>query len=153
MGGGIVGKGTDEGTGKGTDKRTDEGLKEQAGAWFERGSHDIETARLLLDKQGYTDIIAFHIHQAVEKYLKGYLVFNGKRPRDTHELKLLITEAAQLDGGFATHAGLCDKITGYYVQECYPTGPLIECSYQELAGDLREAWDLTNRIKEILSKS
>ncbi|MCB7130102.1 MAG: HEPN domain-containing protein, partial [Candidatus Brocadiales bacterium] len=44
-------------------------LKDQAGAWFERGSHDIETAQLLLDRQGYTDIIAFHIHQAVEKYL------------------------------------------------------------------------------------
>ena len=26
--------------------------KEQAGAWFERGAHNIETAQLLLDKQG-----------------------------------------------------------------------------------------------------
>ncbi len=130
-----------------------EGLKEQAGAWFERGAHDIETAQLLVDKQGHTDIIAFHIHQAVEKYLKGYLVFNGKKPHDTHELKLLVKEAAKLDQGLSGHVGFCDKVTGYYVQECYPTGPLVEYSYQELAGDLREAWDLTNRIKEILSGS
>ncbi|OHB95876.1 MAG: hypothetical protein A3I59_01855 [Planctomycetes bacterium RIFCSPLOWO2_02_FULL_50_16] len=129
----------------------DEGLKEQAGAWFERGTHDIETAQLLLDKQGYTDIIAFHIHQAVEKYLKGYLVFNGKRHHDTHELKLLVKAAAELDQGLSRHVGFCDRITRYYVQECYPSGPLIEYSYQELAQDLKEAWELTNRIKGMLS--
>ncbi len=130
-----------------------EGSKEQAGAWFERGAHDIETAQLQLDRQGYTEIIAFHIHQAVEKYLKGYLVFNGKRYPDTHELKLLLKEAADLDQGLDKHMEFCDKITAYYVQECYPTGPLVEYSYQELANDLEEAWDLTNRIKEILSGS
>ncbi|MFQ5863314.1 MAG: HEPN domain-containing protein [Candidatus Brocadiales bacterium] len=131
----------------------DEGLKEQAGAWFERGAHDIETAQLLHDRQGYTDIIAFHIHQAVEKYLKGYLVFNDKKPHDTHELKLLIKEAAKLDQGLSEYVEFCDRVTRYYVQECYPTGPLIEYSYQELAKDLEEAWNLTNRIKEILSGS
>jgi HEPN domain-containing protein len=129
----------------------DEGLKEQAGAWFERGTHDIETAQLLLDKQGYTDIIAFHIHQAVEKYLKGYLVFNGKRHHDTHELKLLVKAAEELDQGLGRHVAFCDRITRYYVQECYPSGPLIEYSYQELARDLKEAWELTNRIKGMLS--
>ncbi len=135
------------------DKGLDEGLKEQAGAWFERGSHDIETAQLLLDRQGYTDIIAFHIHQAVEKYLKGYLVVNGKRPQDTHELRLLIKEAVELDDGLGGYVEFCDKITGYYANECYPSGPLVEHSYKELAGDLRDAWDLTNRIKETLSGS
>ncbi len=125
--------------------------KEQAGAWFERGAHDIETAQLLLDNQGYTDIIAFHIHQAVEKYLKGYLVYSGRKHHDTHELKLLIKEAAALDQALAKHVAFCDKATGYYAQECYPSGPLIEHSYQDLAGDLQEAWDVTNRIKEVLS--
>lgn len=125
--------------------------KEQAGAWFERGAHDIETAQLLLDKQGYTDIIAFHIHQAMEKYLKGYLVYSGRKPHDTHELKLLIKEAATLDQALAKHVEFCDRATGYYVQECYPSGPLVEHSYQDLARDLGEAWDIANRIKEVLS--
>jgi HEPN domain-containing protein len=52
----------------------DEELRKQALEWFERGNHDIETAQLLYDEHGYTEIIAYHIQQAIEKYLKGYLV-------------------------------------------------------------------------------
>ncbi|GIV15064.1 MAG: hypothetical protein KatS3mg022_0499 [Armatimonadota bacterium] len=49
----------------------DDLLKQQAMEWFVRGDHDIETAQLLYDQDGYTDSIAYHIQQAMEKYLKG----------------------------------------------------------------------------------
>ncbi len=52
----------------------DEQLKAQSEEWFERGKRDIETARLLFEHKGYADVIAYHIHQAIEKYLKGFLV-------------------------------------------------------------------------------
>ena len=48
----------------------DEAFKKQAEEWFERGLHDIETAQLLYDERGYTDSIAYHIQQAIEKYLR-----------------------------------------------------------------------------------
>ena len=31
----------------------DDAFKKQAGEWFERGRHDIETAQLLYDQRGY----------------------------------------------------------------------------------------------------
>lgn len=43
------------------------GYKTQAAEWFEKGDHDIETAELLYEEKGYTDIIAYHIQQAIEK--------------------------------------------------------------------------------------
>jgi len=55
----------------------DDVFKKQAGEWFERGRHDIETAQLLYEERGHTDSIAYHIPQAREKYLKGYLVVHG----------------------------------------------------------------------------
>lgn len=58
----------------------DEGLKRQAQEWFERGDHDIETAQFLYGESGYADVIACHIQQAIEKYLRGYLVLQGQRP-------------------------------------------------------------------------
>jgi HEPN domain-containing protein len=39
--------------------------------WFERGKHDLEVARFLLTEEEYSDVVLFHIHQAVEKYLTG----------------------------------------------------------------------------------
>ncbi len=42
--------------------------------WFERGKHDLEVARFLLTEEEYSDVVLFHIHRAVEKYLKGFLI-------------------------------------------------------------------------------
>ena len=45
-------------------------MKEQVvKEWFERGKHDIEVAKILLAEEEYIDVVLFHIHQAVEKYL------------------------------------------------------------------------------------
>jgi len=68
----------------------DEGLRQQAREWFQRGDHDIETAQLLYEEHGYTDAIAYHIQQAIEKYLKGYLILKGQKPPWAHELDTLL---------------------------------------------------------------
>jgi HEPN domain-containing protein len=68
----------------------DEALERQAAEWFERGRHDIEMAQLLYNERGYTDTIAFLIQQAIEKYLKGFLVYKGVAPRKTHNLDFLL---------------------------------------------------------------
>ncbi|HUT04931.1 MAG TPA: HEPN domain-containing protein [bacterium] len=59
----------------------DEAFRRQAEEWFERGRHDIETAQLIYEQYGYTDSIVYHIQQAIEKYLKGYLVLRGRKPQ------------------------------------------------------------------------
>ena len=43
--------------------------------WIERGKHDLEVAKILIAEEEYSDVVLFHIHQAVEKYLKGFLIF------------------------------------------------------------------------------
>src|SRR3990167_4282659 len=44
----------------------DEAFKKQAFEWFERGRRDLETARLLYDKRGYADYIAYHIQLTIQ---------------------------------------------------------------------------------------
>jgi len=75
----------------------DDAFKKQANEWFERGRRDIETAQLLYDERGYTDTIAYHIQQALEKYLKGLLVSYGKKPPRIHELDTLLHHVRSLD--------------------------------------------------------
>ncbi len=44
--------------------------------WIHKAEHDLGMAELALEnKPEYTDSICFHCQQAVEKYLKAYLVF------------------------------------------------------------------------------
>lgn len=101
----------------------DKAFEKQAEEWFERGRHDIETAQLLYDERGYTDSIAYHIQQAVEKYLKGYLVLHGKKPPKIHELDSLLNHIAAFDDSFNDFLELCEKASRYYIEDRYPPGP------------------------------
>jgi HEPN domain-containing protein len=83
----------------------DNPLRAQAMEWFERGDHDISSAQLLYDQQGYTDSIAYHIQQAIEKYLKGYLVLKGRKPPRVHDLDVLLDAVADFEPGLFVRAG------------------------------------------------
>ena len=51
-------------------------MKEQVvKEWFERGERDLHVAEILTARGEYFDVALFHIHQAVEKYLKGFLIY------------------------------------------------------------------------------
>ena len=43
--------------------------------WFEKGHKDIEDAEFLLENDRAIENVSFHIQQAVEKYLKGFLIY------------------------------------------------------------------------------
>ncbi len=128
----------------------DKAFKKQAEEWFERGRHDIETAQLLYDERGYTDSIAYHIQQAIEKYLKGYLVLHGKKPPKIHELDTLLNHIDAFDDSFKGFLELCEKASRYYIEDRYPPGPLVEYEYNEIKADLDRAWEL---IRNILAKA
>ncbi len=125
----------------------DDAFKKQAGEWFERGLHDIETAQLLYDQRGYTDTIAYHIQQALEKYLKGYLVLHAKKPPKIHELDTLLNRIAVFDDSFVSFLDLCEKASRYYIEERYPPGPPVEYEYEEIKEDLDRAWELIKKIR------
>jgi len=58
--------------------------------WIEVAKHDIETADLLINNNGYPDIIIYHYHQALEKILKGILLKYQEETPKTHYLDKLI---------------------------------------------------------------
>lgn len=125
----------------------DEAFKKQAEEWFERGNHDIETAQLLYDERGHTDSIAYHIQQALEKYLKGYLVLHGKKPPRIHELDTILNRIAAFDDSLIDFLDLCEKVSRYYFEARYPPGPPVEYEYAEIKRDLDSAWELIKRIR------
>jgi HEPN domain-containing protein len=64
--------------------------------WIESGDHDLGTARLTFKYiPKYHDTITFHCQQAVEKYLKGYLLFLGINFKRSHDLNYLLSLISQ----------------------------------------------------------
>ncbi len=88
--------------------------------WFEKGKHDLEGAQILFESGHYTDTTAILIQQAVEKYLKGFLIRYGWKLEKIHDLVRLLTEAAKYKPELAKFEEDCRRITEYYFESRYP---------------------------------
>ncbi|MFW9987258.1 MAG: HEPN domain-containing protein [Candidatus Odinarchaeota archaeon] len=117
--------------------------------WLERGKRDLETAKLLFKSSNYFDIILFHIHQAVEKYIKGFLISHGWVLKKIHDLEVLITEAIKYDDFFKEYLDFGRRLTGFYFEERYPPGPISTYSKEEIKKIINKSNEIIEKINII----
>ncbi len=87
--------------------------------WLEKARKDIRRVQVLLadnDVEG----AGFHLQQAAEKYLKGYLLGKGWLLKRTHDLEVLLNEAMTHDERFQNYLDVCIMVREFYVEERYP---------------------------------
>lgn len=118
--------------------------------WFERGEHDISSAKLIFESGRYLDTTVVLVQQALGKYIKGYLLYQGWQLEKTHDLRRLLSQAMSYDPGFASFLDLARVVTAYYIENRYPPGPTSEYSKEDVAQILGEAKSLIKKIKEAL---
>jgi len=114
--------------------------------WFRIGGKELKRAEYLLDTSDL-DGASFNIHQAVEKFLKGYLLSKGWKLRRIHDLEILINEAVKYDPSFEKFRIPCQKINLYYMEERYPFVFASELNEHEVKDSLVAARDIIVKIK------
>ena len=87
--------------------------------WFRIGNRELKRAHNLL-RLGDLEGAGFNTQQALEKYVKGYLLARGWELRRIHDLETLLNEVIVYDSSFEQFRAACQKITQYYVEERYP---------------------------------
>lgn len=87
--------------------------------WFRKAQRDLERVPLRLQESDCEDA-AFHLQQALEKYLKGFLITRGWRLKRTHNLSLLLDEAGTFLPTLEQYRLLCQELSAFYVEERYP---------------------------------
>lgn len=89
--------------------------------WIEKGDHDLGTAKITyLHIPEYLDTVTFHCQQAVEKYLKAYLIFQSITFRFTHDLIYLLELIIQKDSDFNNYYDTISELQGYAIEIRYP---------------------------------
>lgn len=97
-------------------------LEDFVAEWTEKGLTDLGSAKFLLSMRPIPlEVIGFHCQQAVEKYLKAYLVARGVEPEKTHDLVELIRLCSAHDPAFVTLVATCATLSDYSVKTRYPT--------------------------------
>ncbi len=115
--------------------------------WFAQGDLDIQAVEILLAQNGPLEIVAFHLQQAVEKYLKGFLLASGWNLRRIHDLEVLLQEAIARDADFAAFLPSCQRITEYYIETRYPMGFSTPLEPDTLKDDLKTLYTLILLIR------
>ncbi|MBI4679230.1 MAG: HEPN domain-containing protein [Elusimicrobia bacterium] len=86
--------------------------------WIGKAEKDWRRVRLLLDG-GDVEGAAFHLHQALEKFLKGYLLAKGWKLRRIHDLEVLLKEAVRYEPEWIKYEALCQRAKFFYLER-YP---------------------------------
>lgn len=117
--------------------------------WFRIGDKDLQRARNLLE---FRDLegTGFYIQQAVEKYLKGYLLSKGWELRRIHNLESLLNDAIGHGPSLEEFRTVCRKITQYYVEERYPGTVPSELTEEEISESLTFAEKIIGKIKALV---
>lgn len=71
--------------------------------WFIKAEEDLNLVLKLLkdeDANQFTSSIGFHCQQAIEKFLKAFLIYNQKEFIRTHDLNLLRNLCSEIDSDF-----------------------------------------------------
>jgi HEPN domain-containing protein len=87
--------------------------------WVQRAENDLKAAEILfISDPLILDIACFHFQQAVEKYLKVFLVFHDKEFIFSHNIDYLLDLCAQIDAIYADTDPL--NLSLYAVRTRYP---------------------------------
>lgn len=94
--------------------------------WFIMAQKDLRSAKILFEHGADNEIICFHCQQAIEKYLKGYLIFVTGELHEGHSLVKLVKKAMVYHDDF--HGLIKDLafVNTFYIETRYSAiDPLV----------------------------
>ena len=108
------------------------GTKEElVKSWLIKARRDLLSAHELASAQtALLDTAAYHCQQAVEKAIKGYLLYHDVRFEKSHDIVLLLTQATVIDSSFSAFFDEARLLTPLAVEYRYP-GDYIEPEPEE----------------------
>jgi len=89
--------------------------------WFYFADADFDSAQILNNAyRKHGEIICYHCQQAVEKYLKAFLCYNGIIPPKIHVLEALCALCSDFDSSFNNIVKDCAYLSPFAVHALYP---------------------------------
>lgn len=114
--------------------------------WLKKAESDLRIVGhelKLPEDETVKDVACFHCQQAVEKYLKAFLIFHEVEFPRTHNVEYLLEQSAKIDTDFSDID--IDELSDFGVNIRYP-----DDFYVPEIDEVRFYYDLANRIKSLV---
>ncbi len=120
--------------------------------WLFKANEDLLVVEKLTEYEIVaTSSVCFHCQQAVEKFLKAFLIANGIEIRKTHNIEYLLSECTDFDNDFVEidPKELSDfGVDARYPGDMYIPDPNETLEYKKLAFEIKDL--VENKIDKIL---
>lgn len=127
-------------------------IEELAKEWFLKANDDELSAKdILNDKEGASSTVCFLSQQMAEKYLKGFLVFSGKRFPKIHDLDKLVKLCGEAESEFKKIKNEAKYLTDFYIATRYP-GDYPEFFWQDAEKAFRSAMKIKEFVLDRIGK-
>jgi len=90
----------------------------------------LSAKKLARGKEPYLDTVIYHCQQLVEKVVKGWLVYNDIPFEKTHDLRLLVMQASEVEPKFNSWLDVAERVSPYATAYRYP-GEMLEPTEEE----------------------
>jgi HEPN domain-containing protein len=115
--------------------------------WRAIAEKDWKRAQSLLGED--PELAGFCLQQAVEKFLKAFLLSKGWQLRRIHNLEALLDEAIKYDDSLEVFRSPCQTITAFYFVERYPFTMQASIGRDDVEEAISAAKDLINKIRNV----
>jgi HEPN domain-containing protein len=119
--------------------------------WMIKGQHDLLAAqKLSIDSDIYSDIAIYHCHQSAEKAMKGFLILHDRAFPRTHDIRLLLQLAIDINPDFESYQEASEILTPYATEYRYPSD-VMQPTLEELEEAIEKAEEIFNFVASLLS--
>lgn len=99
--------------------------------WIMKARRDLLSAKKLArGNEPYLDTAIYHCQQTAEKAIKGWLLYHDIPFEKTHDLRLLVTMASEIEPRFTTWFDVAEQVSPYAIAYRYP-GEVLEPTEDE----------------------
>lgn len=106
--------------------------------WLNRSGEDLIAAQILSEDDRCYNLAAFHCQQAIEKALKGYILYKTENLVDGHNLMWLCRQAKKLSKGFQQWFDESADLNQCYIETRYPSDTEGDMTYKQVRNFLRK---------------
>lgn len=117
---------------------TDQADSPYAEDWLKVARRDWHRLHVLLN-DGDADGAGFFLQQTMEKYRKAFLLRHGWKLKKVHTLQSLLDEAAAFAPRVAALRPVCERVSGFYIGERYPSVGVEGLQIEDIRRELSEA--------------
>jgi len=119
--------------------------------WLRIAEKDLQRAEHLLEIDD-AEAAGFYLQQAVEKFLKAFLLSKGWKLERIHDLEALPNDALAYDPSLDEFRSACQKITAFYFVERYPFVTGTDLTEDDVRSSREQVQPLIEKIRTATSQ-